>query len=33
MCSLMKDPVLLAQYDKVYGCVDPKVSKENALNL
>ena len=33
MCSLMKDPVLLAQYDKIYGCVDPKVSKENALNL
>ena len=31
--SLLKDPVLLAQYHKVYGCVDPKVSKENALNL
>ena len=31
--SLKKDPVLLAQYHKVYGCVDLKVSKENALNL
>ena len=31
--SLMKDPVLLTQYHKVYGCVDLKVSKENALNL
>ena len=29
----MKDSVLLAQYHNVYGCVDPKVSKENALNL
>ena len=34
LCAcLMKGPVLLAQYHKVYGCVDPKVSKENALNL
>ena len=33
--SLMKHSVLLAQYQyhNVYGCVDPKVSKENALNL
>ena len=31
--SSIKDRVLLAQYHKVYGCVDPKVSKENALNL
>ena len=29
----MKDPVLLAQYHNVYGSVDPKVSKKNALNL
>ena len=29
----MKDSVLLAQHHNVYGCVDPKVSKENALNL
>ena len=29
----MKNPVLLAQYHNVYGSVDPKVSKENALNL
>ena len=31
--SLMKDPVLLVQYHNVHGSVDPKVSKENALNL
>ena len=30
--TLMKDPVLLAQYYNVYGCLDPNVSKENALN-
>ena len=31
--SLMKDPVLLAEYHNFYGSVDPKFSKENALNL
>ena len=29
----MKDPVVLAQYHNIYGSVDPKVSKENALSF